>query len=97
MQSVVSALRVGTVKKLTAAVASSSATAFGAHTHVVRLASADNAFHFRIGPGAQTAVTTDSICPGAWAEYVLVHPGEIIAVIRAGASDANVTCTEMDA
>jgi len=97
MQSVISALRVGTVKKLTAGAASSESSAFGNHTHVVRIASADNAFHFRIGKGTQTATTSDSICPGAWAEYVLVHPGEQIAVLRAGAADANVTCTEMDA
>lgn len=89
--------RMGTVHKLTAGAASSQSAAFGAQTYAVRIASADNAFHFRVGKGAQTAVTTDSICPGAWAENIIVHPGEQIAVIRAGASDANVTVTELDA
>lgn len=88
--------RPGTVHKMTAAVASSQSGAFGAQTVAVRIASADNPFHFVLG-GNPTATTNDSICPGAWAENIIVHPGEKLAVIRAGASDANVTVTELDA
>lgn len=90
-------MRVGTVHKLTAGAASTQTAAFGTQTKVVRIASADNGFYFRYGKGAQTAVNTDSVCPGAWAEYLLVNPGEQLAVLRTGASDAIVTVTEMDA
>lgn len=89
--------RMGTVHKLTAGAASTETAAFGAQTYAVRIASGDNGFYFRVGKGAQTAVNTDSVCPGAWSEYIVVHPGEQLAVLRSGASDAIVTVTEITA
>lgn len=96
MRSQKSYMRPGTVSKMTAGAASTQSSAFGAQTTVVRIASADNAFHFVLGANP-TATTNHSICPGAWAEYILVKPGEKLAVIRTGLADANVTVTEMDA
>lgn len=87
----------GTVQKVTAGAASAPVTnAFGAQTNVVRVAVITADVHFALD-AAPTATTNDSIIPAGTVEYLLVHPGQKLAFIRAGATDATVTVTEMTA
>jgi hypothetical protein len=64
---------------------------FGTQTRRIRLV-ANAACHVRIGDGAQTATTSDPYLPSGWVDYVVVQPGQSLAVIRA-ATDGLVTAT----
>ncbi len=67
-------------------------TAFGAQTHVVRLA-CTTATRYRVGPGSgDTAVATDTLLPVDSIELINVRPGEkVYAVNEASAGKLNVT------
>jgi hypothetical protein len=65
--------------------------AFGVETYQLRLV-ANSACCYRIGDGAQTATTADTFLPANAIEYVIVTPGQRIAVIKA-ASNGLVTAT----
>jgi hypothetical protein len=74
------------------AASATSTNSFGAQTYVVRLA-ADAACNYRIVEAAGGAATNaDVLLPANWVEYVIVQPGQKIAVIRA-ATDGLVTAT----
>jgi hypothetical protein len=65
--------------------------AFGVGIYQLRLV-ANSACCYRIGDGAQTATTSDTFLPANTVEYVIVSPGQRIAVIKA-ASNGLVTAT----
>lgn len=65
--------------------------AFGAQTYYVELC-ANSHCHYRIGDGAQTAATTDSLLPAYTVITRKVSPGQRISAIR-GATDGLVTAT----
>jgi hypothetical protein len=67
------------------------ASAFGPDTYQLRLV-ADSACCYRIGDGAQTAMTADPFLPANVIEYVIVSPGQSISAIKA-ASNGLVTAT----
>jgi len=64
---------------------------FGAETYQLRLV-ANSACCYRIGDGAQTATIADTYLPANVVEYVIVSPGQRIAVIKA-ATNGLVTTT----
>ncbi|MFH1343595.1 MAG: hypothetical protein ABIL01_20680 [Pseudomonadota bacterium] len=65
--------------------------AFGPETWQLRLV-ADSACCYRVGDGAQTATAADMFLPANTIEYVIVSPGQRIAVIKA-ATNGLVTAT----
>jgi hypothetical protein len=64
---------------------------FGGQTRRIRVV-ANSACHVRIGDGAQTATIADPYLPSGWVDYLVVTPGQSLAVIRA-ATDGLVTAT----
>jgi hypothetical protein len=55
---------------------------FGAQTRQIRIA-ANTACNVQIGDGSATATATSPFLPAGWVEYVMVTPGEVLAVIEA--------------
>jgi hypothetical protein len=86
------AARLGTTQTIAYTATSAGITnPFGSQTRRIRMV-ANSACHVRIGDGAQTATTSDPFLPSGWVDYVVVTPGQSLAVIRA-ATDGLVTAT----
>lgn len=75
--------------------ASQKFTPVGAQTYAVRISSTGNC-HWVLISGVNTAATANSAYLAAGqVEYVAVAPGDVIAVIRDGATTGNCTLTEL--
>lgn len=88
--------RLGTSQSIAVTTASASAASpFGSGTWAVRIAvSGTGNTHYRIGTGAQTAVTSDPFIPNTEVEVVLVSPSQTIAAISESGT-ATLTVTEL--
>jgi hypothetical protein len=85
------ASRVGITQTIAYDSSTAATNAFGVETYQLRLV-ADSACCYRIGDGAQTATNADTYLPANVIEYVIVTPGQRIAVIKA-ATNGLVTAT----
>jgi hypothetical protein len=80
---------------ITMSASSQQTPAFGAQTHLVRIATKDQPARIAVGENP-TATATSMLIPSAWSEYLSVRPGEKIAVLQGGVA-GDITITEMTA
>lgn len=91
--------KLGTSQVITAGAASSQSTAFGTETTLVRigtsnLTGAGAHIHVAIGTNP-TATTSSTIIPCGLIEYIVVSPGDKLAVLRGGATSIDMSITEI--
>lgn len=78
--------------------ASAASSAFGAQTYYLRLCftgTVGQACHYLISDGTPTALSTSTLLPSNWVEYVKCNPGQKIAVIQDGTTTGNLNVTEI--
>jgi hypothetical protein len=85
------ASRIGATQTIAYDASAAIANAFGSETFQLRLV-ANSACCYRIGDGAQTATTADTLLPANVIDYVIVSPGQRISAIKA-ATNGLVTAT----
>lgn len=89
----------GTAQVLTATATSAQSTAFGQETTLVRIATSNltgAGAHLHIAIGTNpTATTSNTIIPCGLIEYVVVAPGDKIAVLRGGGTNVDLSITEI--
>jgi hypothetical protein len=91
--------KLGTAQVLTAGATSSQSTAFGAETTLIRigtsnLTGAGAHVHILVGT-SPTATTSSTIVPCGLIEYIVVSPGDKIAVLRGGGTNVDISITEI--
>ena len=90
--------RLGAAQVVAIGAASAASTAFGSQTYQIRVAcqlTAGADAHIRVGDGTPTALTTDTLLPTNFIEYLACTPGQKIAVIGGGASVGSLSITEI--
>jgi len=92
--------KLGTTQVLTAGSASSQSTAFGTETTLIRIATTNLTgtgahVHYKTGTNPTADGTTSALIPCGLIEYVVVAPGDKIAVLRGGGTDISVSVTEI--
>lgn len=90
--------RLGAAQNVAISTTSAASTAFGAQTYQIRVAcqlTAGTDVHIRVGDGTPTAVTTDSLLPVNWVEYLTCTPGQKIAVIGGALAVGTLSVTEI--
>ena len=90
----------GTTQVITATATSAQSTAFGQETTLVRLATtnitgAGAHAHYQVGANPTASTTTSPLLPCGLIEYVVVSPGDKIALIRGGGTSVDVSVTEI--
>ncbi len=90
----------GTTQVVTANATSAQSTAFGAETTLVRIATSNYTgagahLHYEVGANPTASTTTSPLLPCGLIEYVVVAPGEKIALIRGGGTNIDVSITEI--
>jgi hypothetical protein len=90
----------GATQVLTAGAASSQSTAFGTETTLVRLATTNLTgsgahVHYITGSNPTANTTTCPELPCGMVEYIVVNPGDKIAVMRGASTDISVSVTEI--
>lgn len=94
----VSASRQGASQNVAISTSSAASTAFGSETYQIRIAcqlTAGTDVHYRVGDGTPTAATTDSLLPVNVIEYLVVTPGQKIAVIGGTSAAGSLSVTEL--
>lgn len=89
----------GTAQALSATATSSQSTAFGQETTLIRVATtnltgAQSHVHVALGSNP-TATTSNTLIPCGLIEYIVVTPGDKIAVLRGGSTNIDVSVTEI--
>jgi hypothetical protein len=92
--------KLGTAQGLTAGATSSQSAAFGQETTLVRLATSNYTgagahVNYQVGANPTASTTTSPMLPCGLIEYVVVAPGDKIAVIRGGGTSIDVSVTEI--
>lgn len=90
----------GTTQVISAGATSAQTTAFGTETTLVRIATsghtgADSHVHYEVGANPTASTTTSPLLPCGLIEYVVVAPGQKIALIRGGSTDIDTSVTEI--
>jgi hypothetical protein len=89
----------GTAQTLTAGATSTQSTAFGQETTLVRVATSNltgSGAHITLATGTNpTATTNDAMVPCGLITYVVVSPGDKIAVLRGASTNIDVSLTEI--
>ena len=90
----------GTSQVLTDGSTSSQSVAFSTETTLIRIATSnltgtDAHFHYATGANPTASGTTSPLLPCGLVEYVVVNPGDKIAVLRGGGTDISLSVTEI--
>jgi hypothetical protein len=91
--------KLGTAQVLTATASSLQTTAFGTETTLIRIATSNLTgagahIHVLVGTNP-TATTSNTILPCGLIEYLVVSPGDKLAVLRGGGTNVDISVTEI--